>query len=383
MRRRLIIVIVALVAVGGYFLWPRARPQDGTLQGSGTIEATQVDVAPKVPGRIIRLLVREGDSVAANQVVAELDSAELDAQVAQARAAVAAIQARVPQAEETVQVQAASVESQVQQARAQVQAAMASLRVVDANLQAATAALEAAEAALARATADQARTEQLFKEGAVSAQGAEGARTAVATATAQRDAARAQRDAAQMQRPAAAAVVQQTRASLALAEANRRTVSVRQFDTAASRAQLEQAKAALNLALIARDNATLRSPIAGVVLSKNVEVGNLVGVGAPLLTVADLSRVYLRVFIGEPDLAKVKLKQPVDVRVDAFPRRVFHGEVSEISNHAEFTPGNVQTREERVKLVFAVKVAIPNPDGDLKPGLPADAVILTEIGAGH
>ncbi len=168
-----------------------------------------------------------------------------------------------------------------------------------------------------------------------------------------------------------------------MAEANRGTVSVRKLDTAAARAQLEQANATLKLALIVRDQATLRSPIAGVVLSKNVEVGTLVAVGTPVLTVADLSRVYLRVFIGEPDIGKVKLKQPVEVRVDAFPTRVFHGDVEEISNHAEFTPGNVQTREERVKLVFAVKVAIPNSDGDLKPGLPADAVILTGNGTAH
>ncbi len=384
MRRRLIIVIVVLAAaVGAYLLWPRARPQDGRLESSGTIEATQVDVAPKVPGRILRIAVREGDTVAANQVVAELDASDLDAQVAQAQAAVAAVQARVPQAEETVQVQTASVETQVQQARAQVQAAMASLRVAEANVRAANAALQSAEAALARAVADEGRTEQLYREGAVSAQAVDAGRTAVATATAQRDAARAQRDATQMARQAAAAVVEQARANLALAEANRGTVSVRKFDTAAARAQLAQANAALKLALITRDQATLRSPIAGVVLSKNVEVGTLVAVGTPVLTVADLSRVYLRVFIGEPDIGKVKLKQPVEVRVDAFPARVFHGDVEEISNHAEFTPGNVQTREERVKLVFAVKVAIPNSDGDLKPGLPADALILTDTGTGH
>jgi len=379
----LIIVIVILAAVGGYFLWPRARPWDGRLESSGTIEATQVDVAPKVPGRILRIAVREGDTVTANQVVAELDASDLDAQVAQARAAVAAIQARVPQAEETAQVQAASVETQVQQASAQVQTAMASLRVAEANVRAANAALQSAEAALARAIADEGRTEQLYREGAVSAQAVDAGRTAVATATAQRDAARAQRDAAQMARQAAAAVVQQARANLAMAEANRGTVPVRKFDTAAARAQLAQANAALQLALIAHDQATLRSPIAGVVLSKNVEVGTLVAVGTPVLTVADLSRVYLRVFVGEPDIGKVKLKQPVEVRVDAFPARVFHGEVEEISNHAEFTPGNVQTREERVKLVFAVKVAVPNSDGDLKPGLPADALILTGIGTGH
>lgn len=383
MRRRLIIAIVVLVAVGGYFLWPRQRVQDGKLESSGTIEATQVDVASKVAGRVMRLAVAEGDAVTVNQVVAELDHAELDAQIAQARAAVAVIQTRVPQAEETVSVQTASVETQVRQARAQLQAALASQQVAEANWRAVTAALQAAEATRARAVTDQARTEQLYKEGAVSAQAVDAVRTAVATAAAQRDAVRAQREAAQMQRQAAAAVVEQARATIALAETNRGTIPVRRLDTTAARAQLEQANAVLQLALIIREHAILRSPIAGVVLSKNVEVGSLVGVGTPVLTVGELSRVYLRVYIGEPDLAKVKLKQPVEVRVNAFPRRVFRGEVTEISSRAEFTPGNVQTREERVKLVFAVKVTLPNPDGDLKPGLPADAVIVTGTAAGH
>lgn len=375
--------LVLIVVAGGYILWPRARVQDGTLQGSGTIEATQVDVASKVPGRILRIAVREGDAVAANQIVAVLDTGELDAQVAQARAAVAVIQARISQADETVQIQAASSETQVQQARAQIQSAIGAQGVVEDTLRAGEANLRAAESGLARAEADQARTEQLFREGAISAQQREAARTTVATATAARDAARAQRDATQMQRQAAAAALHQAQAALAMAEANRRTVSVRQLDAAAARAQLEQANAALALTLLARGHAELRAPIAGVVLSKSVEVGDLVGVGAPVLTVADLSRVFLRVFIAETDLAKIKLQQQVEVRVDGFPQRVFVGEVAEISNRAEYTPGNVQTREERVKLVFAVKVAVPNPEGVLKPGLPADARILIGAPAGH
>jgi HlyD family secretion protein len=117
--------------------------------------------------------------------------------------------------------------------------------------------------------------------------------------------------------------------------------------------------------------------MAGVVVSRSVEVGDLVAAGAPVLTVADLTRPYLRVYVAETDLGRVKVGQPVEVRVDAFPDRVFRGAVAEISDRAEFTPGNVQTREERIKLVFAVKVELSNPDGVLKPGLPADAIILT------
>src|SRR5439155_1232404 len=215
-----------------WFLWPRGGPPNGAIQASGTIEATQVDVAPKIAGRVIKLLVREGAQVRTGQVVAELDAAEVDAQVAQARAAVLAAQTRP-----------------------------------------------------------------------------------------------AQRDAAQVQISAAAAVVEQARAGLAVAEANRQTVAIREQDVAAARAQLAQARAALQQAEILRGNAILTAPFSGVVVAKHVEIGDLVGVGAPVLTIADLSQPYLRVFISETDLGKVTLGQPVDVRVDAFRGRVFHGTV--------------------------------------------------------
>jgi HlyD family secretion protein len=120
----------------------------------------------------------------------------------------------------------------------------------------------------------------------------------------------------------------------------------------------------------------VRAPIAGVVTVRSVEVGDLVTVGSPIVTIANLDRVYLRIFVAETDLGLVKLGQPVEVRIDAFPGRVFPGTVDEISNRAEFTPGNVQTKEERVKLVFAVRVALENGERVLKPGLPADAVIV-------
>ncbi|MDR5709683.1 MAG: efflux RND transporter periplasmic adaptor subunit, partial [Armatimonadota bacterium] len=143
----------------------------------------------------------------------------------------------------------------------------------------------------------------------------------------------------------------------------------------AARAAVEQARAAVRLAEVTRSQAVLRSPQAGVVLARLVEVGELVSPGAPVLTIADLSHPYLRVFVPEVDLGRVRLGQPVEVRVDAYPGRVFPGRVVEIANRAEYTPGNVQTREERTKLVFAVRIAVHNPGWVLKPGLPADAVI--------
>jgi len=440
-RLRIVAIVLAAAAAVWMFVLPRQRSGDNRIEGSGTIEATQVDIAPKVAGRVTSLKVREGDTVQVNQVIAELDHDELDAQVAQARAAVALAEARVaqaeaalstqrvqaaaavdqagavvdasrtrvPQAGQGVELQRASVDAQIAQAVAQVNAAAAQAAAAEAAMQAAEANVQAANAALSHAQSDAVRADALYRDGAVSAQQVESARTALAAATAQRDAVRAQRDAARAQRDAAISVQRQADAALAAARANRRSVPIRELDVAAARAQVEQAeaalrtaraaaglvvqrereveaahaaadqaKAALTLAVTARSNAVLRAPMAGTIVARQVEVGALVTVGSPVMTVADLERPYLRIFVGEADLGRVKLGQTVDVRVDAYKGRVLQGTVNEISSRAEFTPGNVQTKEERVKLVFGVKVVLANPEGILKPGLPADAAIQVE-----
>lgn len=376
-RRAILILVLVGVIVAAYVLWPRAGTRDQHIEGSGTIEATQVDVTPKVAGRVARILVKEGDAVSAGQVVAELDAAELDAQVQQAEAMLLVARARLAQAEESVQLQKPTVDAQLQQSSAQVQAATAALAAHRAAGKAADANVQSAEAALAYAESNFKRLESLFNEGAVSAQQWDAARAVMVAAMAQRDVARAQQEAARAQLRAGQAALEQAHAALQAAEASRRTIVIRQEEAAAARAAVAQSGAGLQLAQITRGQAVLRAPIAGTILSRSVEVGDLLMPGAPVLTIADLSRPFLRVFISDSDLGRVALGQPVEITVDAFPGRVFQGRVSEISSRAEFTPGNVQTKEERVKLVFAVKVSAENQQGVLKPGLPADAVILT------
>jgi HlyD family secretion protein len=333
-------------------------------------------VAPKIAGRIVKITVAAGDAVQAGQVVAELDAAETDVAVAQARGALAAAQARVAQAEQALVLQRTQVDAQLIQARAQVDAATSALAATEAALRAAEANVQAAETGLARAESDQQRLRELSQQGAISAQQLETVESTARAARAQRDAARAQRDAARSQSTAALAALSQARAALAVAEAGRYSVGIREQDVAAVRAQRDQAQAALQLTQITRGYTILQAPMNGVVVAKPAEVGNLVAIGAPVVTIADLNQLYLRVFISEGDLAKVVLGQRAELRVDAYSGRVYSGRVSEISNRAEFTPGNVQTKEERVKLVFAVKIMLMNQDGTLKPGLPADAVIL-------
>lgn len=147
---------------------------------------------------------------------------------------------------------------------------------------------------------------------------------------------------------------------------------------AAGAAQVEMARAALDVLEAQSDKFTLRGPISGLVLERPAQVGEVALPGAALMTLADLGNVTLTLYVPEDRLGMVQLGQPVSVTVDAYPGRTFKGSVTFIATQAEFTPKNVQTRQERVNMVFAVKVELPNPDHALKPGMPADAVISTK-----
>jgi HlyD family secretion protein len=144
---------------------------------------------------------------------------------------------------------------------------------------------------------------------------------------------------------------------------------------AAMEAQVGIAQAALEALEVQLDKLTLEAPISGLVLVRPVHVGEVAQPGAPLMTLADLDRLTLTIYVPEDQLGKVQIGQAVSVTVDAYPDRAFPGTVTFIASEAEFTPKNVQTREERVSMVFAVKVQLENPDHALKPGMPADAVI--------
>jgi HlyD family secretion protein len=145
---------------------------------------------------------------------------------------------------------------------------------------------------------------------------------------------------------------------------------------AALEAHVEMARAALDALSVQEDKFSLQAPISGLVLERTVRIGEVALPGAPLMTLADLEQMTLTVYVPEDQLGRVYLGQPVSVTVDAYPHRAFGGTVQHISSRAEFTPRNIQTQEQRVNMVFAVEVDLPNPDHALKPGMPADAVLL-------
>lgn len=292
----------------------------GPVRVSGNIEATDAQVSFKVAGRVVERLVDEGQPVKAGQLVARLDDAEFRQEVAR-------------------------LEAQVEVARAQLSELVAGFRVEE--VAQAEAGVEAAKAEADRTAADLARQKVLLDREVISQREFEASKSAA---------------------DGSAARLRHARENLGLLKQGTRSEKVE-----AGRASLKQAEAALELARTRLAESKVASPLNGVVLSKSVEVGEFVSPGTPVVTVADLSKVWLRAYIEESDLGRVQLGQAVRVRADTFPGKVYAGRISYISPEAEFTPKTVQTKKERVRLVYRVKIDLENPSQELKPGMPADA----------
>lgn len=289
---------------------------------SGTIEADDVRVASLVGGQVAEVLAREGERVEAGQVLLRFDPADIQLQVDQASAALA-------------------------MAEAQLQLAEAGARSED--IAAARELLRQAEAGEAAAATDLARVEGLEGGGAVTDKQADDARTRHEVSVSQKRAAQQQY--------------------------NKAIRGARPEEIAMAEAGVEQARAAVALADKKLADCEVVAPLSGTVVHRLVEPGEIAGPGASLFVLQDLQTVRLTVFVPEADVGRVRLGDPVVVHIDSHPDRAFTGRVSRIRDEAEFTPKNVQTKDERVKLVFGVEVELPNPDGFLKPGLPADAEI--------
>lgn len=325
-QRLVLIVLLAGIAAAAAALWltkpwlPATEP--GVIAASGTVDATEVMIAFRAPGVLDRRPVDEGSVVAAGEPLAALDAREAAARLRQAEAAAEAARARLRDLERGYRPQ------EIAEARAQAALAQANL-------------------ALLREEAE--RSEALLRTGAVSRQ-------------------RRDKDAT-----AAAVAAQQHRAAaerLALLQSG-----YRKDEIAAAQARLAEAQAAAEAARVALADHAVASPIAGTVTRKHAEPGETLGAGRPVVTVTDLARPWVRVYIPERHIGRVKLGAPAHIRVDSHPGRDFAGRVTYVAAQAEFTPKNVQTQEERVKLVFAVNVAADNPEGVLKPGMPADVYI--------
>ncbi|HEY4485685.1 MAG TPA: efflux RND transporter periplasmic adaptor subunit [Nitrospiria bacterium] len=323
-----ILRILIAVAVAGSIAAAAVRylsnhPPGGRISASGTIEATEVEIASKVTGRIERIHVAEGERVEAGQLLVEIERRELEAQVRAAEAQVAAARANL------ANLEAGSREQEIKKAEA---------------------AMEEAAANLDKTRVDFLRLDRLHKDRVVSDQEWERAKTALDVAAAR------EREASE--------------------HAGLLKAGVRKEVIEAARGEWQRAQAELALARAQRDNARLSSPLTATVLVKVREAGEMATAGAPIVTLGDLDHLWVKIYVKETELGRVKLGQAATVKVDSFPAKGYAGRVAFISSKAEFTPKTIQTKEERVKMVFEVKVAVENQNGELKPGMPADVELV-------
>ena len=303
----------------------------GPPRASGYVEATEVKVASKVPGRVAEVRVVEGARVTANQVLVTLQTTDADLAItrAQAQRAQAAAQLRL--------LQAGTRPEDIQQAEAQVAAATADKRAADADL--------------ASAKEDEARFQQLLRNRAGSQK--------------QADDAVARREQSEAKARAAG-----DRAGAATATLARLKAGARPEEIEAARAQVAGADAQIATLEHDRAEATVVAPSDGVVTSRLVEPGELVAVGTPVIVVIDLDNAWADAYVEEPLVPSLKIDEPATVITDAGNRLA--GRIAFISPRAEFTPRNVQTAAERAKLVYRVKVIVDNRQGILKPGMPVE-----------
>jgi HlyD family secretion protein len=173
----------------------------------------------------------------------------------------------------------------------------------------------------------------------------------------------------------AKAAVEKTRAALRVAEAGRIDIQRRRQELAMRKADIERASAQKGVLSAQMSDRQVESPVDGVVLSKSAETGEVLAGGAALLTIGDIDRPWVRGYIGETDLGRVKLGMAADVTTDSYPGKIYKGKITFINSEAEFTPKQIQTTEERVKLVYRVKIEVENPNRELKSNMPVDAVI--------
>ncbi len=383
-----IVVVLAVIAVLlARALFPAAPPTQLPL--SGRLEGYQSDLGAKVGGRVVSVAVREGALVRAGQVLVQLDDAQTRAQAAAAAAAVVAAEDRARQAQATLAVLASQIDEAAlggEQAAAdtngRVRQARANVAAARAQAAQAAAVVQAARATLALASADRARYDALVRTGDVAVQRAQQAETAYRTAA---DALAQQRAAlAAAQRNAAAAagaldLAQSTSYNAPIHAAQIVTLERQQHEAqeqiAAADADASQARALQRAAEASLGDLTVRAASDGTVIARAVEPGDVVAPGRTLLSVVDLDSVYLRGFIPEGEIGRVRVGQAAHVFLDSDPRRGLDARVGEIDAQASFTPENVYFQQDRVQEVFGVRLDIRVPRGYAKPGMPADALV--------
>jgi HlyD family secretion protein len=381
-RKKIIPVILVVLGVAAFFIWrgyfANPRIPDEIVVVSGRIEGDDSAVAPKTAGRILEIRVREGDTVKAGDTIAILDDAQVRAREDQARAALTGAQANAKNAADQIAV----FEQQLQQNELLAEQAKVDaggrVRQAESELAAAESELAQQEASYRMAQFDNDAYQKLVKTGAVSErQGRQ------AAATADQQAASVN---------AAKRRVEAARGALNTAQANLSNPGIRGFQASTVRKQIDQQRSEISSATASTQQARFQldeaeanrrdlvvtAPFDGTVMTRAAEPGEVVTAGTAIVTLLDMSKVYLRGFVPEGQVGKIKIGQPARIYLDSAPDKSVEAQVQRIDPQATFTPENTYFRDDRVKQVVGVKLQVKGAIGFAKPGMPSDGEILVQ-----
>lgn len=346
MKKRIIIFVVILLIVVVIFLFFYARRGNRveTIQTTGIVEGTEVNLSSKISGRISKICCDEGDRVVKGQMVIELESEDLEASVQQARAGV-----------EKGKAEISAAKAEVENSKANIQNAEAEIKSAEADVEKFRAVMDEAKSKFDRATA-------LYKEELISTDSFEIAKTNYDTSVATYQSSQARLSASNSKRDAATAQL---------------NASISELNSA--KARLKESGANLAYYMSKLSDTVIRTPISGTVIFKSMEMGETVSPGMPILTIVDMENLYVRVDLEETLIGFVSLDSEAVIRADGIPEKVFKGRVSEIGRYAEFATQRDVTRGRQDIKTFRVKIKFADPSGALKPGMTVEVEIPKKL----
>lgn len=383
MKRRIVILVLLVIVAAAIWIWRSRNGADpNVLVLHGNVELTEVDLSFKLPGRLVELAFDEGGLVKSGAVLARLDQVELERTRDRESATRELASSNLAQLLTGISYQKEAIDGDLALRKADLAAAEARLRELETGsrpqeIEQARAALTDADAQHGQARADFDRAQRLFKNDDISRAQFDQFKTrfdstAAVVQRAREAFALVKEGPRREQIDQARAAADRARAAVRLSEASRIDLRRREQELGARRADLARAEAQLKILDTQLDDRVLRAPLDAVVLTRSAEQGEVLAAGSVVATLGDLARPFVRAYVAESDLGRVKIGQTARLTTDSYPGKGYEGRVSFIASQAEFTPKQIQTEKERVKLVYRIKIETANPAGELKNNMPVD-----------
>lgn len=389
--KKIVVAVIVLLLLGGciFFFVKKDREKRDVvvnyIETSGTLEVIETDCSFKIAGKIVDLPILEGDSITKGQFIGRLSSQSIDQEIIVQKSSIDTIKAQFPKIDIQINQTDISVKKEIENAKIKVDEAYARYESIksgsrDEEITKAEHLVDQTEHVLLNAKKNYERAENLYEKGAISQQDRDNTKTGYLSAFEENKQAKAnlsllKAGAKSEDIEASFQVYNQAVANYELTLAKNFELKKLEEDKKILASQLKNAEDGLKLLEVKKSDHKLYSPVTGTVLRKVAEEGENVTAGVTVLTVGNLDEIYLRGYVAETDLAKVKLGQRCELKTDTYPDKIYNGKITYISDKAEFTPKNLTTKDDRVKLVYRIKISADNSSRELKPGMIADAFI--------